>query len=176
MNRAAFRSGSHFPLFPDGPHVALIRPFWIIHSVVGIDSGVWYYHPMTDHFVNLDRDDHRIDAAYLAYEQPIAAHASAVCFLFANLNLLLANGGPDLYRLAHLEAGMIAQRLYIAANSIGLGCAPIGEFYDDEVRKFLGMEHTGWEPIHAVVVGISTDDRVVTSNTVELNEDDPWRD
>ena len=58
--------------------------------------------------MNLDREDHRIDSAYLAYEQPFAANASAIVFLFANLNYLMNTGGPDLYRLAHLEAGMVA--------------------------------------------------------------------
>ena len=176
INRAAFRGGSYFPLFPDGPQVALIRPFWFIHSVGGVDTGVWYYHPPTDRWVNLDRDEHRMDTAYLAYEQPLAGNGSAVCFMFANLNILMTHGGPDLYRLAHLEAGAIAQRLYLAANSLGLGCTPIGEFYDDAVRNFLGMEKTRWEPIHAVAIGISTDDKVATANTPALEGDDPWRD
>jgi SagB-type dehydrogenase family enzyme len=176
MNRAAFRGGSHFPLFPDGPQVALIRPFWVIHEVLGIDSGVWYYHPASDKWVNLDREDHRIDSAYLAYEQPFAANASAICFLFANLNYLTNTGGPDLYRLAHLEAGMVAQRLYVAANSFGMGCTTTGEFYDDEVRKFLGMERTGWEPIDCVAIGVSTDDKVVTAHVDAVDEEGLWRD
>ena len=48
INRLAFRGGTFFPLHPDGPHVALVRPFWLIHEVVGMDSGLWYYHPPTD--------------------------------------------------------------------------------------------------------------------------------
>jgi SagB-type dehydrogenase family enzyme len=175
MNRAAFQGGSHFPLFPEGPHVALVRPFWFIHSVGGVDAGVWYYHPPNDMWVNLDRDDHRLDSAYLAYEQPMVGNSAAVCFMFANLNILMTHGGPDLYRLAHLEAGAVAQRLYIAANSLGLGCAPIGEFYDNEVRKFLGMERTGWEPLHAVAIGVSSDDRIAAPATHPV-ESDSWRD
>jgi SagB-type dehydrogenase family enzyme len=154
LNRAAFRGGSHFPLFPDGPHVALVRPFWLVLGVVGVDTGVWYYHPPIDRWVDLDRLDHRPDAAFLAGDKPLAANASAVCFMVANLKILMTHGGPDLYRLAHLEAGAAAQRLYIAANSLGLGATPIGDFYDDAVRRFLGMEKTGWEPIHAVAVGM----------------------
>jgi SagB-type dehydrogenase family enzyme len=177
MNFATFRGGSYFPLFADGPHVALIRPFWIVHEVVGVDSGVWYYHPPADRWSNLDRDDHRIDAAYIACEQPLAANAAAVCFMFANLNVLMNNAGPDLYRLAHLEAGTAAQRMYVAANSLNLGCAPIPDFYDDEVRKFLGLDRTGWEPIHAVAVGVSIDDRPLTSTAPQkVDEEGLWRD
>ena len=176
MNRAAFRGGSHFPLFPDGPHVALVRPFWFVHSVGGVDAGVWYYHPPRDLWVNLDRDDHRMDSAYLAYEQPLAANGAAVCFMFANLSLLMTHGGPDLYRLAHLEAGAVAQRLYLAANSLNLGCAPVGECYEDELRKFLGMTHTHWEPVHAVVVGVSIDDKIAAPSSHVSSEANQWRD
>jgi nitroreductase len=89
----------------------------------------------------------------------------------------MKQAGPDLYRLAHLEAGCIAQRLYIAANSLQLGCAPLPEFYDDEVRKFLGLDRTGWEPLLAVVVGVSIDDRVVAAPKIEsLHDSGIWRD
>ena len=126
--------------------------------------------------MNLDREDHRIDSAYLAYEQPFAANASAIVFLFANLNYLMNTGGPDLYRLAHLEAGMVAQRLYVAANSFGMGGTSTGEFYDDEVRKFLGLARTGWEPIDCVAIGVSTDDKVVTAHVDQADEEGLWRD
>ena len=48
INRVTFRGGSFFPMFPDGPHVALIRPFWIVQDVVGLEAGIWYYHPPRD--------------------------------------------------------------------------------------------------------------------------------
>ncbi len=154
INAAAFRGGSHFPLFPDGPHMALVRPFWIVHDVLGLESGVWYYHPPNDRWAMLARGNYRIDASYLCCERPLAAHASAVCFMAANLGQLMLNAGPDLYRLAHLEAGIAAQRIYLGANSLSLGCALLGDFYDDEVRKFLGLAHSGWEVIHAAAIGV----------------------
>ena len=48
LNRAAFRWGSPYPLFPDGAHAALVRPFWIINNVTGVDNGIWYYYPQKD--------------------------------------------------------------------------------------------------------------------------------
>jgi SagB-type dehydrogenase family enzyme len=33
INQAAFRTGTFVPLYPDGPHVALIRPIWLVHDV-----------------------------------------------------------------------------------------------------------------------------------------------
>jgi hypothetical protein len=35
-----------------------------------------------------------------------------------------------------------------------LGCAGAGAFYDDEVRRFLDLDRTAWEPIHAIAIGV----------------------
>ena len=152
--RLAFRGGSFFPMFPSGPHVALVRPCWLIHAIEGMQHGIWYYHPPTDAWSQIGRTrDYRLEAAYLSLEQPICGNASAVCFMFANLQALMAGAGPDTYRLAHLEAGIVAQRLALSAAAIRLGASTIGGFYDEEVRKFFGLANSGWEPIYEVAIG-----------------------
>ena len=156
LNRSTFRGGSVLPLFPDGPHAALIRPFWIINSVVGMDSGIWYYHPATDHWALLRAGEFRKDSAYLSTEQSFIGDASAICFMTANLHTLLHGAGPDLYRLTHLEAGLLGERIYMAATALKLGACGISAFYDDDIRTFFGLEQTGWEPIYEIAVGVPT--------------------
>jgi SagB-type dehydrogenase family enzyme len=154
INRLAFRGGSVFPMAPNGPHVALLRPFWINHLVAGMDSGIWYYDPATDKTACLSRGNFHAKSAYLCVEQKICGQSAAMCFLMADLKTLTAGAGPDAYRLSHLEAGLMGQRIYLAANALGLGCCGIGAFYDDEVRTFLGLGDTTWEPVYALAVGI----------------------
>jgi SagB-type dehydrogenase family enzyme len=156
LNRLSFRGGSVLPLFPDGPHAALVRPFWIVNGVVGMEPGVWYYHPPADRWAALRHGEFRTDAAYLSTEQPMCGEASAVCFLMANLQTLMHGAGPDAYRLAHLEAGLMGQRVYAAATALGVACCGISTFYDDDVRNFFGLEKTGWEPVYELVVGLAT--------------------
>ena len=74
--------------------------------------------------------------------------------MVADLKSLMNGAGPDAYRLAHLEAGVVAQRIHLAAASMDLGCAGSGAFYDDEVRGFLDLARGGWEPIYAASVGV----------------------
>ena len=50
--------------------------------------------------------------------------------MVANLHLLMTQGGPDAYRLGHLEAGIATRRLYLAATSLNVGCLATAEFYD----------------------------------------------
>ena len=70
----------------------------------------------------------------------------------------MRGAGPDAYRLAHLEAGVVAQRIQLAAASMELACAGAGAFYDDEVRRFLDVDRTSWEPIYALSVGVPAPD------------------
>jgi SagB-type dehydrogenase family enzyme len=151
--RCAFRWGTSYPLFPDGPHVAIVRPLWIINQVSGIDRGAWYYNPVTDAWSLLRPGDFSGDARRLTLSNPDLEGASAVCFLIANLHRLMTEGGPDLYRLAHLEAGAAMQRLDLAAKSLNLACAATTAFLDDEVRRFFGLERTFWYAVSAAAIG-----------------------
>jgi SagB-type dehydrogenase family enzyme len=154
LNRLAFRGGSFWPVFPDGSHVGLIRPLWIVSDVSGLHQGTWYYHAVTDEFTDIGDSPFRLEARYLCLEQELAGNASAVCFLCANLAQLMTLVGPDTYRMAHLEAGAVAQRIALAATAMeDLAAVPICAFYDEEVRVFFGFERTGWEPIYVVAVG-----------------------
>ena len=155
INQSAFRTGTFIPLHPDGPHPGLIRPFWVIHDVTGMTSGIWYYHPPVDKWVLLKRGDYRAESRYMCLEQPRCGNCSALCVLAANLPMLMQSGGPDIYRMAHLEAGIAGQRLALAAGAGGIAASGIGSFYDDEVRQFLGLLQTGWEAIYITALGFS---------------------
>jgi SagB-type dehydrogenase family enzyme len=154
INRLAFRGGSFWPVFPDGPHVGLVRPLWIVNDVSGIHQGTWYYHGVSDQFTDIGDATFRIEARYLCMEQELAGNASAICFLCANLSQLLTLVGPDTYRMVHLEAGAVAQRIALAAGAMDdLSAVPLSAFYDEEIRLFFGLDRTGWEPIYVVALG-----------------------
>lgn len=176
LNRRGFCGGTFFPLLPDGPHAALVRPFWIVHDVTGMDSGVWYYHPPNDRWVQFNPGHLRLEAQYLSVEQPICGNAAAVCFMMVDFWGLMLQAGPDTYRLAHLEAGVVAQRILLAANAMGLGCATNGAFYDEEVRQFLGLEQTGWQAAYELAVGVNVEDAQQVPDVTPKFKDEDWRD
>ncbi len=156
ISRAAFRGGSYFPVLPDGPHVGLIRSFWTIHEVAGMEPGLWYYHPPTDEWSLLRAGHIRAEARHLSLGQEITGDASAVCWMAANLAEVMKESGPDCYRVAHLESGTIGQRLALVATTLSLGSTGVASFYDDEVRQLFGIDRTGWEILYAVALGYPT--------------------
>ncbi len=153
LTRVSFRGGSYFPVFPDGPHLGLVRAFWLVHDVIGLDPGVWYYHPPTDGWSLLRIGHWRGEARHMAMDQNLCGNCAAVCWIMSNVSGVMSEAGPDAYRIAHLEAGIVGQRMAVAGQSIGLPCAGVSSYYDDEVRTFLGIARTSWEIIYGVAVG-----------------------
>ena len=153
LNCISINASSGYPIQPAGRYAGLVRPFWLVHDVTGVNSGIWFFDPVSKQWYFLRPGQFRMESAYLCQEQPACGQASAVCFLAANLTLLLHQGGPDAYRLAHLEAGLCGQRMQLAATAMDLSCCGIARFYDKEVRAFLGLDQTGWQCLYAVAVG-----------------------
>jgi nitroreductase len=52
-----------------------------------------------------------------------------------------------------LTAGLMGERLYLAASALGLGCCGIGAFYDGEASRLLGINESS-RVLYVVSLGI----------------------
>jgi SagB-type dehydrogenase family enzyme len=78
---------------------------------------------------------------------------AGVHFLFlANLEVIEKTWGPRGYRYAMLTAGRLGQRLYVAAEAMGMGCCGIGALYDGEAMEMLGLNQSS-RLLYLVAVG-----------------------
>jgi SagB-type dehydrogenase family enzyme len=155
INQCAFRTGTFLPLHPDGPHVGLIRPYWVVHAIPGMTPGIWYYHPHTNRWVMVKAGMFRSQSQMMCIGQARCGNAAALCVMVSNLPVAMHGCGPDVYRMAHLEAGIAGQRLALAAAASGVGSCGICSFYDDEVSSFLGLQNSGWEVLYATALGMT---------------------
>ena len=153
ISTAGFRTGTFFPLRPDGDHAAFVRPLWITQDAIGHEPGLWYHDPMTDNWGFLENGDFADRTGPLTNGRGGLEHASAVCAIVANLRKLLLDCGPDAYRLAHVEAGLAARRMHLAAASLGYSARVFSDFFDDPWRQFLHLATTGWEVLAVFAVG-----------------------
>jgi len=80
------------------------------------------------------------DMAHAALNQMWLAQAAVLFVMFADLKKFEGSYGPRSYRHLMLKAGMLGQRVYLAATSLGMGACGIGAFYDAEAAKVLGLE------------------------------------
>jgi SagB-type dehydrogenase family enzyme len=78
--------------------------------------------------------------------QELGRDAAFAVLHTSRLAAAVASHGERAYRYLHLEAGLLGERLDLAALALGHGASGIGGFFDDDLAALVGLE-----PDHAVV-------------------------
>lgn len=112
-----------------------VRLWLYVHRVEGLAPGIY-----DDGLKMVREGDQRVAAAGLSLGQDLAGNACVAFSLVADLERATDLYGDRGYRMAHWEAGLIGQRMYLAATAMGFGATGIGAFFDDRVREYLGLE------------------------------------
>ena len=81
-------------------------------------------------------------AGYLSLEQYSLSQQGAVAFFLTSK--------AKNYQALYQKAGIIGQRLYVAAQYMQIGCSGIGAYYDDEVNDFVGNDEM---VLYALAIG-----------------------
>ncbi|MGH3874980.1 MAG: SagB family peptide dehydrogenase [Pseudonocardiaceae bacterium] len=135
-----------------GDDVSVIRHTLLccaVHDVDGIDSGVYYYHPIRHTLEQIRAADVRDELQAAVTSMLFNLHRINLCFFpVANYEPRLAAYGDRWYRVQNMEAGIIVQRLYLAAAALGLGCHTQLGFHVDAVNKLLGL---GESPLTSLI-------------------------
>lgn len=99
--------------------------YCVLNRVEGMPSGLWRDGRY------LKTGDFSAEAGYLCLEQDLGKESAVTIFI--------ASSGEN-YAPLYQKAGLVGQRLYLAATVQGIGASGIGAYYDDEVRDFLGVQ------------------------------------
>jgi SagB-type dehydrogenase family enzyme len=129
-----------------------LETYVIVNAVRDLEPGSYYYRRATHELQLLERGNFRGWAGHLCLGQAICRDASAVLYYLANLEAIGCIAGERGYRLAELEAGLVAGRAYLAAYAIGRGASGM-TFYDEEVPRFFGPHAARLEPLLVMAVG-----------------------
>jgi SagB-type dehydrogenase family enzyme len=100
---------------------------------------IYRYWPEHAELATIKERDQRLVAAALSLGQDLAGNACQAFSMiddFENATRLYGDRG---YRYVHFEAGAIGQRLYLAAEALGLPSTGIGAFFDEQVNQYLGL-------------------------------------
>jgi SagB-type dehydrogenase family enzyme len=130
----------------------VVETYVIVNAVDGIAPGVYYYIRESGALELLKAGDFRAEAGYLCLEQPLGADCSALIIYMTDLEQTLQSFGNRGYRTAHLEAGLLGGRAYLAAYSLDRGATGL-TFYDDDTASFLQPHCRQMSPLLMVAVG-----------------------
>jgi SagB-type dehydrogenase family enzyme len=138
---------------PQADFPPLTDTYLIVNAAEGLEPGAYYYNRDSRAFELLKAGNFRGEAGYLCLEQPLGMDCSALVVYMADLERALSAFGNRGYGDAHLEAGILGGRAYLAAYSLGRGATGL-TFYDDDTTKFFEPHAAGKSPLLMVALGI----------------------
>ncbi|MBN2242330.1 MAG: SagB/ThcOx family dehydrogenase [Acidobacteria bacterium] len=141
--RAAPSAGGLYP----------IETYLMARDVEGLEPGIYHFRPHRFDLEFLHKGDCSVSLANAALGQRIVADAQT-CFIWtAVVERSKWKYRQRAYRYIYLDAGHIAQNLYLAATASGLGCCGIGAFFDDRVNVLLGVDGVEETVLYLASVG-----------------------
>jgi SagB-type dehydrogenase family enzyme len=143
---------------PAGLLSSAVRIDVVTPAVHGLEPGAWRYdaaaHALRLRLQHGDALRRRARAA--ALDQDVIGDAAAVLVLSIDRATFAADAsGPARgYRHALIEAGLVGERVYLAAGALGLATCAVGAFYDDEAAALVGIDPAHEWVIHFAALGI----------------------
>ncbi len=128
--------------------------YWIVTlGVEGLEPGIWHYDPAA-HAVAPCRLGHFREACkVVSIGQDLARDAAFLLFQTCELGKAVELMGERSYRPLCLDAGLVGERLNLAAQALGLGSSGIGGYFDDLGNELL-LRPLSEALLYATTVGV----------------------
>jgi SagB-type dehydrogenase family enzyme len=146
------------PLFADFATQRFVQLYLYVHRVGGLAAGVYRYWPEHARLEQVKLGDQRLVAASLSLGQDLAGNSCVTFSMIGNFEKATQIYGDRGYRYVHFEAGAIGQRMYLAAEALGLRATGIGAFFDDEVHRYLSLTPEQGQVVYHFAVGYPVPD------------------
>ena len=109
-------------------------------NVEGMEDGIYQFSRKTGTFALERRGDFQERLSRVCLDQTWIRNAAMNFLFITDLAALEREAGPRGYRHVFMDAGRMGQRIYLAAQGLGLGCCGVGALYDDEAQALLDLK------------------------------------
>lgn len=127
--RTAPSAGALYPL----------EVYLVSGAVTDLPAGVYHYLPATHRLRRVASGDKRKLLAAAAGMQDAVMRGAAVLIIAADYERTRKKYGERATRYVHMEAGHVAQNVYLQAEALNTGTVVIGAFSDVLVRQVLSL-------------------------------------
>lgn len=140
--RAAPSAGATYPL----------ELYLVADNVKGLEDGVYHY--ITEgHYIQEIKDEQiKGKLATAAFGQSFISKAPVMLVISAVYERTTLKYGERGKRYVHMEAGHVAENIYLQAESLHLGTVVVGAFTDKKVKQLIGMKEQE-TPMYIIPVG-----------------------
>jgi SagB-type dehydrogenase family enzyme len=130
-----------------------VETYLYVRAVDGLEEGIYHFRPGDYDLEFIKKGNFSVQLAEAALQQSVLLNAQ-VTFIWSSI---IARGrwkySQRAYRYAYIDAGHIAQNLYLAGEGLGLGVCAVGAFYDNDVNKIMGLDGEDETVIYMATVG-----------------------
>jgi SagB-type dehydrogenase family enzyme len=130
-----------------------VETYLAVHKVEEMEPGIWHLNLPDFCLELLESLDSRQPLVQACLGQRFLGEA-AVDFIWTGiLNRAMWKYRERAIRYIFLDAGHICQNLMLAATALGLGCCPVGAFFDEEVESLVGVDGVEEVALYLASVG-----------------------
>lgn len=123
-----------------------------IELYVVLAQGVYHYLPQPHKLEKIKDGDLRAELAKAALDQWWIEETSCDIVITAVYERTMAKYGQRGIKYAILEAGGVAENIYLQAESLGLGTVSVGAFIDEKVQEVLDLPDNN-RPLYIMPLG-----------------------
>ena len=130
-----------------------IETYLLARAVEGLDQGIYHFRPFAFdlEFIRSGNFGHALTEAALG--QGMVADAQVMFIWTAIIERSRWKYRQRAYRYIYLDAGHIAQNLYLAGTAASVGVCGIGAFFDDKVNALIGVDGVEETVLYLAAVG-----------------------
>jgi len=121
-------------------------------GVEGLGEGLYHYLSQSHSLEPTLEGDVRQTLARLSVQQMFIAEAPLSLLITAEYERTTKKYGDRGERYVHMEAGHVAQNVYLQAEALGLGTVTVGAFQDEEISQALDLPPT-YRPLYVMPIG-----------------------
>jgi SagB-type dehydrogenase family enzyme len=144
-------------LFRTAPSAGGLFPtetYLSVRAVRSLGPGIYHFRPHKFDLEFLRKGDFSRELSQAGLGQKVVFDAAATFIWSALVARSKWKYRQRAYRYIYLDAGHIAQNLYLAGEALGLGICAIGAFYDDRVNGIIGVDGIEETVIYMGTVGV----------------------
>jgi SagB-type dehydrogenase family enzyme len=130
-----------------------VETYLMARAVDGLAPGIYHFRPLAFDLEIIKPGDFSRDLARTALGQRMIADSQVTFIWTAIVERSKWKYRQRAYRYVYLDAGHIAQNLYLAGTAVGLGICGIGAFFDDPVNALIGVDGVEETVLYLASVG-----------------------
>jgi len=126
----------------------------VVENVTNLPAGVYKYNCKTHSLKPIKSGKYLGQLATASLEQSCISNGAAAIIITGVFERTRVKYGSRGTRYVYMEAGHVAENIYLQGVSLGVGTVTVGAFSDKKVQKLIGAQENE-QPLYVMPIGIN---------------------